>query len=216
MLYYPVCNVVLPSMQCCITQYAMFAAFFPFISFCANFCDWMFSTLLILIRLCWMKCSSHLDQTVLDEVFFSSWSDCVGWSVLLILIRLCWMKCSSHLDQTVLDEVFFSSWSDCVGWSVHFHAHVLMKGLKCLMSRANILRGHSSYFMCIRTVGSIMILWLLQCMQIAQTSDCWSLTLSYNIHFYLRYTRTACCFGLLLFLFCFLIRLKLQKERKKM
>ena len=58
--------VVLPSMQCCITQYAVFAAFFPFISFCANFCDGMFSPLLILIRLCWMKCS--LSCTYADEM----------------------------------------------------------------------------------------------------------------------------------------------------
>ena len=46
----------------------------------------------------------------------------------------------------------------------------------------------------------LKILWLLQCMQTAQNSDSGSLTLSYNIHLFLRYTRTARSFGLLLLL----------------
>ena len=145
LLYYPVCNVVLPSMQC-------------------------------------LQPSFHSFPSVLISV-----TECFP---------------------------LFSSWSDCVGWSVHFHAHMLMK---CLMSRSNISQGHSSYFMCIGTVGSIMI-WrfygfygVCKLLKILTVS---LLVLQYSFLFEIN-TRTACCFGLLLLLFFVVFHMiKLQKKKK--
>ena len=69
-LLHIVCNVVLPSMQCLQPSFHSFPSVLIFVTECFP--------------------------------LFSSWSDCVGWSVLLILIRLCWMKCS--LSCTCADE----------------------------------------------------------------------------------------------------------------